>query len=108
MEKDIGYELKVNFSYSEGLTGFDIESTARISFVLNTKRGKKIYSQSFIGFCPAKPKFVFYKLKKLLAMLDKQIKLGYLSEITGDYYNQAVIKQRKLTKNTWVTDKRLN
>ena len=40
-------------------------------------------------------------------MLDRQIETGYLTELLGDYYNWDV-KQRKLTKNTWVSDEMLN
>ena len=88
--------------------------SAKISFWLNTKRGNKIYSQEFASLCQASrrdyehyPRIVYHKLRELLIMLDRQIETGYLAELMGDYFGWD-IKQRKLTKNTWITDKRVN
>ena len=104
--------MKVNFDYKE-LGNFGLRKS-QISFWLNTKRGNKIYSQQFRQLieegksdrCTFEAK-IFYKLRGLLTMLEKQIETGYLTELVGDYC-RWIPRQRKLTKNTWITDKRID
>lgn len=113
--------MKVNFDYWESefypetmtKRGTETVKYARIRFWLNTKRGSKIYSQLFENIIEESwrkeipfEKLLFYKLKELLIYLEKQIETGHLTELLG-YFPHFTIKQRKLTKNTWITDKRI-
>ena len=104
--------MEVDFKYKE-LFNFGLRKSW-LGFWLHTKRGERVYSQEFCNFveegksdrCSFEAK-IFYKLRELLIMLDRQLETGYLTELLGDYYRWD-IKQRKLTKNMWITAERLN
>ena len=103
---------KVNFSHNKfnyymggmGDVRIPLISWKRgvIKFDLCCKRGKKIYKQLFKNEFYAKEeeydKYLFYKLKELLIMLERTIEHGY---ITG-FDNNIPVLQIKLTKNYWV------
>ena len=99
--------MRVDFRYREFLSTLRV---AEISFWLHTKRKDKIYSLEFRQFIEQSKhqnysfeKLVYHRLRELLIYLDKQLETGYLTEISGNDW-----KQRKLTKNVWISDKRIN
>ena len=102
--------------YPEVMTkrGRETVKKASIGFWLHTKRGKKVYSQEFYNLLEESwrkevpfERLLYHKLRELLIMLDRQLETGYLTELIGGYH-QWDVRQRKLTKNTWITAERLS